>query len=161
MRTGPAGAPWSRPGYRAASRRSAGALIACLIAAAAAALLAACAMYGISPTTPTRAMVTGTWIHDGGAVLILRKDGTFTGRALPALFGEIAAPTPPTGTGTWHIGRIGPDSPTGVVLDFAGHPGTEDELLVENCCGLPLTIYYDRGDPDEGVTGQYQLTRSA
>ena len=103
-------------------------------------------------------MVTGTWVHKGGAVLILRKDGTFTGRGMPYLFGEFAEPTPRAGTGTWHIGRIG-DLPAGIILDFAPPSRTQDELLAENCCGMPLTIFYDLGDPDEDITGQYQLTR--
>ena len=38
-------------------------------------------------------------------------------------------------------------------------PPLTEELLVENCCGMPVTIFYDLGDPDQGVTGQYQLTR--
>ena len=49
---------------------------------------------------------------------------------------------------------------TGLVLDFAGQlPGTAAELLVEDCCGSPPAIYYDQGDPDVGVSGQYQLVK--
>jgi hypothetical protein len=138
--------------------RSPGALTAWLIACGASILLAACSAFGINPITPTRAMVTGTWVHKGGVVLVLRKNGTFAGSGMPYFFGEIAGPTPRAGTGTWHIGRVGSDAPAGIVLDFEAPSLTQDELLVENCCGMPLTIYYDLGDPDEGITGQYQLT---
>jgi hypothetical protein len=104
-------------------------------------------------------MVIGKWVHKGGAVLILRRDGTFTGMNLPSLFGEVAEPTPSFGTGSWHVGRIG-DAPRGVVLDFSGlRPPITDELLVENCCDLPITIFYDLGDPDGGLNQQYQLAK--
>jgi hypothetical protein len=43
--------------------------MACLISVAAVVLLAGCAFYGANPVTPTKAMVTGTWVHNGGAVL--------------------------------------------------------------------------------------------
>lgn len=123
-------------------------------------MLVACSAYGINPITPTRAMVTGTWVHNGGAVLVLSKNGTFAGRDMPLFFGEESVgPTPRAGSGTWHVGHIVGDYPVGIVLDFAPPSRTQDELLVENCCGLPLTVYYDRGDPDEGISGQYQLTR--
>ena len=99
--------------------------------------------------------------HQGGAVLVLRPDGTFTGNRLPGQFGDWSAGNiPGTGTGTWHIGRYDPGADPGLILDFAGsYTGTVTELLVEHCCGLPLTIYYDKGDPDEGVSGQYQMYR--
>jgi hypothetical protein len=104
-------------------------------------------------------MMTGTWAHKGGAVLTLRRDGTFTGLNLPNNFGEASGPQPSYGSGTWHIGRLG-DLPKGLVLTFTGlTPPLTEQLLVENCCGMPVTIFYDLGDPDEGVTGQYQLTR--
>ena len=124
--------------------------------------VSACSAYGINPITPTRAMVSGTWEHKGGAVLVLRGDGTFTGTRLPHFFGDWSGPTPRAGTGTWYIGRLARDAPRGVILNFSDlHPNIVDELLVEHCCGLPLTIYYDRGDPDQGISGQYQLTKQS
>jgi hypothetical protein len=105
-------------------------------------------------------MVAGTWTHKGGAVLVLRRNGTFIGSKLPRFFGDWSGPTPRTGTGSWYIGSLARDAPRGIVLDFSGpHPNIKDELLVEHCCGLPLTIYYDLGDPDQGIANQYRLTR--
>jgi hypothetical protein len=105
-------------------------------------------------------MVIGTWQHEGGAVIVLRAEGTFTGHKLPHFFGHWAGPNPRAGGDSWYIGRLESDAPRGVVLVFSAlHPQIMDELLVEHCCGLPVTIYYDLGDPDEGITGQYQLTR--
>jgi hypothetical protein len=116
-------------------------------------------VFGPSSITPTRAMLVGTWTHQGGAVLVLRPDGTFAGNHLPGQFGDWGAGNiPATGTGTWHIGRFQSDADPGLILDFAvPYTGTATELLVEHCCGLPPTIYYDKGDPDEGVSGQYQM----
>jgi hypothetical protein len=111
--------------------------------------------------TPTRAVLAGTWTHDRGAVLVLRPDGTFAGEHLPSRFGDWSiGEIPATGTGTWHIGRFSADVENGLVLDFAGpHAGTVTELLVEHCCGSPMAVYYDKGDPDVGGSGQYQLVK--
>jgi hypothetical protein len=151
------------PGFSLVSQRRPHAGLAALITGLAApVVLAACTAFGINPITPTKAMVVGRWIHKGGAVLVLRGDGTFSAMNMPYRFGEWSGSTPSTGSGTWYVGRLMSDAPRGIVLVFSlSYPVIMDELLVENCCGLPLTIFYDRGDPDEGITGQYQLTRQS
>jgi hypothetical protein len=150
------------PGFSLVSQRRPHARLAPLLTALVApVVLAACTAFGINPITPTKAMVVGRWIHKGGAVLVLRGDGTFSGMNMPYHFGEWSGPTPSSGSGTWYVGRLG-DAPRGIVLVFSdSQPVIMDELLVENCCGLPLTIFYDLGDPDAGITGQYQLTRQS
>lgn len=142
--------------------RGVAAIVGLLASLTTSATVTACTAFGINPITPTRVGVTGVWVHKGGAVLVLRSNGTFSGSRLPHFFGDWSGPTPRTGSGTWRIGRAESDAPPGVLLDFTStHPNITDELLVEDCCGLPLTIYYDRGDPDEGLSGQYQLAKRA
>lgn len=44
-----------------------------------------------------------------------------------------------------------------MVFDFSAT--VQMELLVESD-GSSLIMYYDKGDPDQGVTGQYQFAKS-
>jgi hypothetical protein len=46
-----------------------------------------------------------------------------------------------------------------VILVFAPEPRVELELLVERDRSAVI-MYYDKGDPDEGPPGQYQLIRT-
>jgi hypothetical protein len=106
--------------------------------------------------TPSRSMMIGTWRSPSGAVLTLKSNGIFTARALPADFG--ASPIgsmPSSGDGVWHIGPV-PTEPPGVVFNFSKKLWVE--LFVEHV-GSTVVMYFDKGDPDEGATGQYQFTR--
>jgi hypothetical protein len=108
------------------------------------------------PFPPSRSMVIGTWRSATGAVLLLRPDGTFTGRSLPADFGASPSAVPSSGSGHWHVGPV-PAEPAGVVFNFSKKLWVE--LLVERM-GSMVVMYYDKGDPDEGVSGQYQFTKT-
>ncbi len=124
----------------------------------AAVMTAACGagLTGPADITPTRSMVTGTWRGATGAVLVLRPDGTFTARALPSDFGGTPGWAPAQGSGTWHLPPA--RSLGSVVFDFASLPNTEFALGVERL-GSSVVMYYNKGDPDQGVTGQYQFAK--
>lgn len=110
-----------------------------------------------NPFLPSRQMMIGTWRSPSGAVLTLRSDGTFASRGLSASAGESSTENiPAEGTGEWHVGPV-PAEPAGVIFDFS--PKVFMELLVERV-GSSVVMYFDEGDPDEGVTGQYQFTSS-
>jgi len=108
---------------------------------------------------PTRSMMIGTWRSSNGVVLTLSADGTFTESGLPSNAGEASSLNIPSqGTGHWRVGPY-PAEPVGVVLAFAPDPRVELELLVERDRSAVI-MYYDKGDPDEGPPGQYQLIRT-
>lgn len=132
--------------------------------------------FGTDPVigTPTRAQVTGTWVGNAGATLVLRPDGTFTARGLPSYAGQPDSPgmqlgrNPASGHGTWVIGPgdfNGP--PESVIFTFvcAVHPsGCGNQVLTfdlqaENPgpSGGPALFYY-LGDPDDWAD-QYAFTR--
>jgi len=137
--------------------------------------------FGTDPVigSPTRAQVTGTWVGDQGARLVLRPDGTFTASGLPPYVGVGAGffatsgqpQTPSSGDGTWVIGPgefNGP--PESVIFTFAscdGGPGgcpgyaSSFDLQAETASptggGGPALFYYT-GDPDDWA-GQYAFTR--
>ena len=104
-------------------------------------------------------MVSGTWSSTSGATpttLTLKPDGTFTERGLPADAGETSTLNiPADGTGGWHIDAL-PGEARGVVFEFS--PKVFMELLVERV-GSTAVMYYDMGDPDAGVSGQYEFTK--
>jgi hypothetical protein len=78
-------------------------------------------------------------------------------RGLPANAGESSYGTVPSqGSGRWRVGPV-PAEPSGVIFDFS--PAVQMELLVERVSSR-VSMYYDKGDPDEGVSGQYQFTKS-
>ena len=89
----------ARPGAAALPRprlrRPSAILTAVLISGIASMCLAACTAFGINPITPTRAMMTGKWAHKGGAVLTLRRDGTFTGLNLPTILARLPGGSQP------------------------------------------------------------------
>lgn len=130
-----------------------------VVAAVLPALLAvACTGDLASPVliTPTRAQVIGTWKSTQGAVLTLNADGRFVAQALPSDFGAFPAGVVPTNASCdWHVGLV-PAEPPGVVFNFSRT--IQAELFVERDMST-LIMYYDRGDPDQGVTGQYQFRR--
>lgn len=128
-------------------------VVVVLFAAAAA---VACVAELTVPTdiTPTPSMMIGTWKSTAGAELTLRPDGTFTARSLPKTFGGFVSWAPTQGSGVWHVVLT---PPSGVALDFAGFK-TEVELGLERA-GSAVILYFDKGDPDQGVTGQYQFTK--
>jgi hypothetical protein len=97
----------------------------------------------------------GTWRSSSGALLILRPDGSFSARGLLPDAGESSYGTVPMEcSGRWHVGPV-PTEPPGVVFDFS--PKVHMELLVDRLEST-VVMYYDKGDPDEGVSGQYQFT---
>jgi hypothetical protein len=109
-----------------------------------------------TPIAPTRSMMIGTWRSASGAELTLRSDGTFTARSLPNDFGGFLSGVPTHGSGVWHVTLT---APPGVVFDFlSGVSKAEEELFVERYRSAVI-LYYDKGDPDQGVTGQYQFTK--
>jgi hypothetical protein len=133
--------------------------------------------FGTDPVigTPTRAQVTGTWVGDGGAVLVLRSDGTFTANGLPPAIGGASTTSGlsqnrVSGHGTWTIGPgdfNGP--PESVIFTFicdanpsecAGQPSTFDlqaETSSPSGGGGPALFYY-LGDPDDW-SSQYPFVR--
>jgi hypothetical protein len=109
-----------------------------------------------NPFTPSRSAMIGTWRSSSGAVLTLRPDGMFTAGHLPADPGEESyGLVPATGSGRWHVGPVVAE-PAGVVFDFS--PTVQMELLTEHLA-TGVVMYFDRGDPDEGPSGQYQFTK--
>lgn len=106
----------------------------------------------------TRGKAAGEWKGPGGAVLMLAPDGRFTASGLPAGIGDWSfGATPVSGAGTWHIGSFdGSGLPPGVIFDFSN--GAQAELQLETD-GPSLAMYYDRGDPDEGWSGQYRFVK--
>jgi len=79
--------------------------------------------------------------------------------ALPARFGEWAnGTTPASGGGTWRVGRLEADAQPGLIFDFSN--GSQAELQLETA-GSSLAMYFDRGDPDEGWSGQYRFVKLA
>jgi hypothetical protein len=101
--------------------------------------------------------VAGFWEGSRGASLTLSADGTLHARGLPRGFGEASAGTTPVaGAGSWHVGRVDAVDPPGVIFEFSN--GSQASLLLERD-GSALYLFYDRGDPDEGWTGQYRFTR--
>lgn len=136
--------------------------------------------FGTDPVigSPTRAQVTGTWVGDHGATLVLRPDGTFTATSLPPYVGDATDSfgtsgllrNPPSGHGTWVIGPgdfNGP--PETVIFTFAcdadpnvcaGHAMTFDlqaEASSPSGGGGPALFYY-LGDPDDW-SDQYPFVR--
>lgn len=110
-----------------------------------------------NPFLPSRSMMIGTWRSATGAVLVLQPDGTFTAHGLPAGAGESSYGTVPSqGSGRWHIGSV-PAEPSGVIFQFSAT--VQMELVVERYRSAVI-MYYDKIDPDEGVSGQYQFTRT-
>ena len=77
-------------------------------------------------------------------------------RSLPNDFDGPLSGAPNQGSGAWHVALTPP--PTSVVFDFSGFPHTEVALGVERD-GSAVIMYYDKGYPDQGVTGQYQFTK--
>lgn len=88
--------------------------------------------------SPTRTQVTGTWIGDHGATLVLRPDGTFTAAGLPPYVGNPpdtllptsgSPPNPPSGHGTWVIGPGEFDGPPeSVIFNFSCEAGPTGAL---------------------------------
>lgn len=137
--------------------------------------------FGTDPVigSPTRAQVTGTWVGDHGAVLVLRRDGTFTASGLPRYVGDATDPfgttglpqNPSSGHGTWIIGPgdfNGP--PESVIFTFACDAGPN------GCAGRAMTfdlqaetsspsggdgpaLFYYLGDPDDW-SNQYPFVRA-
>jgi hypothetical protein len=138
--------------------------------------------FGTDPVigSPTRAQVTGTWIGEKGATLVLRPDGTFTASGLPphvgdgtGIFASSGLPqNPSSGDGTWIIGPGQLSAPPeSVIFTFASCDGSANvcgdyafsfDLLAEasspSGSGGPALFYYT-GDPDDWA-GQYAFTRS-
>ena len=130
--------------------------------------------FGTNPVigSPTRTQVTGTWVGDHGAVLVLRPDGTFTAGGLPQSPPQTSGspPNPPSGHGTWVIGPgefNGP--PESVIFTFACNAGSNGcagqamtfDLQAETSSpsggGGPALFYY-LGDPDDW-NNQYPFVR--
>lgn len=122
--------------------------------------------------SPTRTQVTGTWVGDHGAVLVLRPDGTFTAGGLPQSLLQTSGspPNPPSGHGTWVIGPgefNGP--PESVIFTFAcnadsngcaGQAATFD-LQAETSSpsgGDGPALFDYLGDPDDW-SNQYPFVR--
>jgi hypothetical protein len=134
-------------------------LAALVLVVAVVAVACAAGLTGPTSITPTRSMVIGTWRSSSGAVLVLRPDGTFTARGVPGNAGESSTLNiPADGSGRW---SVGPHSGSvGVTFDYAPSFSLRVQmvLLVERL-GSSVVMYYDKGDPDQGVTGQYQFTK--
>lgn len=99
-------------------------------------------------------MIVGTWKRLSGAMLRLKPDGTFAAQGLPPSVGESSTLNiPPSGQGRWHVGPV-PAEPSGVVFDFSR---TVQMGFLAERIGSTSVLVYDKGDPDEGVSGQYQF----
>jgi hypothetical protein len=146
--------------WRDRSMRRGAAAAGAVVAVGAVAALVIAALGGAAVTVeirPTARQVTGSWTGPRGARLTLAQDGTFTATGLPAGFGEAWNGQPPVaGSGTWRIGSFASDADIGVIFDFPSL--SQAELLVERT-GPSLFLYYDKGDPDEGWSGQYRFAR--
>jgi len=133
--------------------------------------------FGTDPVigSPTDAQVTGIWLGNAGATLVMKPDGTFTASRLPPHVGQptdlpgmLPGRNPPSGHGTWAIGPgdFG-GSPESVIFTLAcSLPGGDCansnltfELQAENPgpSGSPALFYY-QGDPDDW-SDQYAFTR--
>lgn len=137
--------------------------------------------FGTDPVigSPVRAQVTGTWVGDHGATLVLRPDGTFTASGLPPYVGNATdavgttglPQNPPSGHGTWIIGPgdfNGP--PESVIFTFACDAGPygcagqamtfdlQAETSSPSGGGGPALFYY-LGDPDDW-SNQYPFVRA-
>lgn len=131
--------------------------------------------FGTDPVigTPTRAQVTGTWVGDYGATLVLSPDGTFTASGLPPYVGDATGfpgtpglpQNPASGHGTWIIGPgdfNGP--PESVIFTFdCGASGCATfDLQAETSSpaggGGPALFYY-LGDPDDW-SNQYPFVQA-
>jgi hypothetical protein len=133
--------------------------------------------FGTDPVigSPTDAQVTGTWVGNDGARLVLKSDGTFTASRLPPHVGQptdfpdmLPGRNPPSGHGTWLIGPgdFGA-SPQSVVFTFACSVPADEcanwnltfDLQAETSgpSGGPALFYY-QGDPDNW-SDQYACTR--
>jgi hypothetical protein len=134
--------------------------------------------FGTDPviSSPTRAQVTGTWVGDHGATLVLRPDGTFTASGLPPYvgyatdFGQTSgiAQNPWSGHGTWVIGPEDSSStPDSVIFTLACDAGpnrcmAQDmtfnlQAEASSPSGGPALFYY-LGDPDDW-SDQYAFLR--
>lgn len=132
--------------------------------------------FGTDPVigTPTHAWVTGTWVGNAGATLVLKPDGTFTASGLPPYTGQPDFPgmqsgrNPASGHGTWVIGSgdfNGP--PESVIFTFAcsalagecAYQNLTFDLQAENPgpSGGRALFYY-LGDPDDW-SNQYAFAR--
>lgn len=132
--------------------------IGALAMAGALAVVVCSEVAGARQFLPSPSIMTGTWRSASGAVLTLRPDGTFTERGLPTNAGEGSSLNiPAEGDGRWDVGPKGVSA--GVTFDFAPSFSMKVQmvLLVERV-GSMVVMYYDQGDPDEGVSGQYQFT---
>jgi hypothetical protein len=108
-----------------------------------------------NPFQPSGSMMIGTWRSSSGALLILQPDGSFSAPRLLPDAGEPSYGTVPIeGSGRWHVGPVSAEPP-GVVFDFSLK--VQMELLVERLEST-VVMYYDKGDPDKGVSGQYQFS---
>jgi hypothetical protein len=127
--------------------------------------------FGTDPVigSPTRAQVTGTWVGDYGAVLVLRPDGTFTASGLPPDVGDVTSGTGASspgqnllsGRGTWIIGPgafNGP--PQSVIFTFScgvgpnGCPADVQSFDLQAEASSPSggggpALFYYLGDPDD------------
>lgn len=105
---------------------------------------------------PARPGNTGVAVpRPAGARLKPARDGTFTATGLTAGIGDWnIGPTPVSGGATWHVGRFEASAPPWVIFDFSD--GSQAELQLETA-GATLAMHYDRGDPDEGWSGQYRF----
>jgi hypothetical protein len=134
--------------------------------------------FGTDPVIglPTRAQVTGTWVGDHGATLVLRPDGTFSASGLPPYVGDSTdlggtsgySRNPPSGHGTWVIG-VGDSTglPDSVIFTFACDAGPGEcarqaltfDLQAEksSSAGGPALFYY-LGDGDDW-SDQYPFVR--
>jgi hypothetical protein len=132
------------------------AVVAAVVCSGVGGLARAVAANTLHDIRATRSMMIGTWRSTHGAMLTLSADGTFTESGLPSNAGEASAGTIPSqDTGTWSVGLAG------VTLSFAsiGAGPAQVTMAVERQ-GSTVIMYYDKGDPDEGPSGQYQLIRT-
>jgi hypothetical protein len=135
------------------------AVVAAVVCSGVGGLARAVAASTLHDIRPTRSMMIGTWRSSDGAVLTLSADGTFTESGLASTAGEASTLNIPSqGSGHWRVGPY-PAEPAGVVLVFAPDPRVELGLAVERDRSAVI-MYYDKGDPDEGPPGQYQLIRT-
>jgi hypothetical protein len=117
--------------------------------------------------TITPEQVTGTWRGSGGATLVLRPDGTFTGTRLPAHIGWVPSAGDPADSanpadvqGTWAISPGASGSP-GVTFcyDRRTDPDSclEFGLLLKRASSSPA-LFANLGDPDD-LNDQYAFSK--